>query len=74
MAINRTSAIMLGLKTHSFRNKQVRLFFLIARYFIWFSKMKDNDPDKHFFFFDFPNLLLVMGGIKLSGVICLSRS
>ena len=34
VAINLTPAIILGLKPHSFRDKQVHLFFLIARYFI----------------------------------------
>ena len=72
-AINLNPAIVLGLKPHSFRNKRVHLFFLIARYFIWFSKMQDKDPDIQFFFY-FPNLLPVTGGIKLSRVLCLSGS
>ena len=48
-AINLTPAIIIGLKPHSFRDKQVHLFFLIARYFIWFSKMQDKAPDIQFF-------------------------
>ena len=50
VAINLTPAIIMGLKPHSFRDKQVHLFFLIARYFIWFSKMQDKAPDIQFFF------------------------
>ena len=44
-AIHLTPAIILSLKPHSFRNKQVHLFFLIVRYFIWLSKMQDKDSD-----------------------------
>ena len=49
VAINLTPAIILGLKPHSFRNKQVHLFLLIARYFIWCSKMQDKHPDIQIF-------------------------
>ena len=59
VAINLTPAIIMGLKPHSFRDKQVHLFFLIARHFIWFSKMQDKAPDIQFFFY-FLNLLPVM--------------
>ena len=34
--------------------------------------MQDKDPDIQKLFFDFPNLLPVMGGIKLSRINCLS--